>query len=686
VSSSSFAGGVGAPIVSDYVARRGGSGWVTENVSQPSASDSGGAQLSVRFGYRWFSSDLTRGLFMRSDSLDLDRNLWLRDFAAGSNERLSPASITPLDPFAQFFSETVVADATDDAEHVVFESMGQLTADAPPADGGARAYEWADGEIRLVGVLPASEGGGPAPTSLAGRGATGAAPQGPGTGGPGANAWSERVMSEDGSRIYFTVPTGPQGSGDSKSAPGEVYLREDGATTTHVSASQRTDCAGDPTCGGDGVADPVSDPDGPGQVRFETASSDGSVVYLQSCRKLTDDSTGNCGLPYREELFRYDVASGELTNLTPQSALALGMCTSQCGVIGASKDGEYVYLADVEQPGVGGTTQTAYVWHGGTITEVGPAYTARRLNVTPYIEGPRTSRVSDDGRFLVWLNQVGDTDDDRLYIYDAQEDQSVCLSCRPGPDAAPSSASPGARGQNPALTSRDYHSRAFDSAGERVFFNTTAGLVPEDTNGRWDVYVHDIATGEKTLLSDGSRNGDAYLGDMTPDGSSVFIVTDQGLVRGDDDGLRDLYVARVNGGYPEPASDRGSCTGDACQDATAAPPPVATAGSVVFAGAGNLSDRKPSGSVSVARLRAVIGSAATLRVKVPAAGGITVLGASVRKARRSASKGATYSVRVALTAKARRALKSKRALKVRVRVSFTPRSGGAVSKTVTLTF
>jgi hypothetical protein len=405
VSSASFAGGVsGAPIVSDYLAERDGTGWTTENITQPAASDPFGSQLAFRLSYRWFSRDLTRGVLLRNDHPDMDRNLWLHDLATGSDDRLSPASITPLDPFSQLNYAPAFADATDDGGHVVFESTGRLTPDAPVPDGGPRTYEWVDGEVRLVGVLPASEGGGPAATSMAGRGLSG---------GLGSNARTERVMSEDGSRIYFTVPTGPQGSGDIKSIPGEVYLREDGATTTHVSASQRTDCAGDPTCGGDGIPDPVADPDGPGLVRFETASTDGSVVFLQSCRKLTDDATGNCDPfagPYREEIFRYDVESGELTDLTPESAFERRICTANCGVLGTSNDGDYVYFVDDRfDLGI-----AIYLWHGGTITEIGPAFSLRNENAYSYIEGPRSSRVSEDGRFVSWTHE--DAGVERLYL------------------------------------------------------------------------------------------------------------------------------------------------------------------------------------------------------------------------------------------------------------------------------
>jgi hypothetical protein len=236
------------------------------------------------------------------------------------------------------------------------------------------------------------------------------------------------------------------------------------------------------------------------------------------------------------------------------------------------------------------------------------------------------------------------------------------------------------------LTARDYDPRSFNADSTRAYFNTDASLVPEDINGRWDVYEYDIATGRRKLLSSGWQNGDAYLGDVTPDGTSVFIVTDQALVGSDDDGLDDLYVARVNGGFLEPPPPLGECADDACQGAAAPQPAAPIVGSLTFAGTGNDDLSSTTGRLTVTKVKPITGSVATLKVTVPGPGVIRASGASVRASTRSASRAATYSVRVSLTTKARAALKRKGTLKPKVRVVFSPSNGTTASQTVALTF
>lgn len=88
----------------------------------------------------------------------------------------------------------------------------------------------------------------------------------------------------------------------------------------------------------------------------------------------------------------------------------------------------------------------------------------------------------------------------------------------------------------------------------------------------------------------------------------------------------------------------------------------------------------------MSKVKTVTGTAATVKVKVPGAGRITLSGSQVGKATRSAAKAGTYSVRVALTASAKRALAKNKKLTVKVKVAFQPSSGKAVSKTISVAF
>jgi hypothetical protein len=80
------------------------------------------------------------------------------------------------------------------------------------------------------------------------------------------------------------------------------------------------------------------------------------------------------------------------------------------------------------------------------------------------------------------------------------------------------------------------------------------------------------------------------------------------------------------------------------------------------------------------------GSSATLKIKVPGAGSISVRSGRVKTATKHAGKATTYSVKVTLTAKAKKSLKRHKKLAVSLAVRFTPTGGTTASKTVKVTF
>ena len=82
----------------------------------------------------------------------------------------------------------------------------------------------------------------------------------------------------------------------------------------------------------------------------------------------------------------------------------------------------------------------------------------------------------------------------------------------------------------------------------------------------------------------------------------------------------------------------------------------------------------------------VKGSMATLALKVPGPGDISVRGAHVKTVSKHASKSGTYSVKVSLTAKAKKSLTKNKKLTVSITVRFTPNGGTRASQTVPVTF
>jgi hypothetical protein len=213
----SFAEGEGAPPVSQYLAERGAGGWVTANLSPPmlSGTYAGGA-------YQLFSTDLSRALLsngwicreggsacaaqnppLSSDAPPGYRTLYLR--AGGGYHSLLTAANSPSLTVSPQDFELSLAGATPDLRHAVISTCAALTPDAVEvaAPGGCdpaatNLYEWSEGTLTALNLLP-----GQAQTA---PGASLAAPAG--------------AISADGSRVYWT-------------RAGALYLRE-GATTEAV--------------------------------------------------------------------------------------------------------------------------------------------------------------------------------------------------------------------------------------------------------------------------------------------------------------------------------------------------------------------------------------------------------------------------------------------------------------------
>ncbi len=84
--------------------------------------------------------------------------------------------------------------------------------------------------------------------------------------------------------------------------------------------------------------------------------------------------------------------------------------------------------------------------------------------------------------------------------------------------------------------------------GSCVAFNSYAdNLVPGDTNGDWDVFVHDRQTGQTTRVSvdaSGAQgNGGSYYPSITADARFVAFASDApNLVPGDTNGVQDVFV------------------------------------------------------------------------------------------------------------------------------------------------
>lgn len=545
-----------------------------------------------------------------------------------------------------------LADATDDLRTIIFTSPDRFTPNA--IQGVSNLYEWKDddtprGQLRLVGldtqnaVLPDGAAAGQGPTT--------------------STQVTARSLSRDGRRIFFT-------------SGGQLYLRQDGSSTVRVSRSQRA----------------TPDPDGPQEAKYWTAeAAHGSAVFFTSGEKLTDGSTAEVGQP---SLYRYDVESGRLTDLTAGAGAA-----GVLGVIDAGEDGRSVYFGATAQlvPGKGTAGDgNLYRWHDdgtadGAITfiaTIGTTDEAQGYGLPNWaVEGATlpVQPVSPNGRFLGFLSQrplagANTAGTVQVYRYDALEDEVVCASC-----AADGSVSTDVAEFRQNGRYDDYQLVADDGL---LAFQTTQSLVSADTNGVRDVYRYRddgpqlISTGTDPDLS-------TYLG-MTTNGDSIFFATRQRLLAQDVDGLADVYVARVDGGF-RPAPAPAPCQDDACQGRPSIGPGLIDPGTLAFAGPGNVPALKAPRAKKLRRVTARLSVSVdrrqriTVRIKAPAAGRIRITGSRTARVTRKVSKAGTRSYRVKLTRKATRSLQRHGRLKITTKVAFTPKSGKGSSKTVART-
>jgi hypothetical protein len=452
------------------------------------------------------------------------KNLFLRDNTNASYRLINaaPTGITPEN--ANFDGASV------DLSHVVFDEQAPLTSNAP--DGADDLYDWTEGGLELVTVLP---DGAPVAGSLAASWET-----------------QPRVISANGSHIFFT-------------ADGKLYVRLNGTQTVQIDASQ---------VGGGG-----------GGGKFQEASVDGSLVFFtdDASADLTSDTVPGSGT----NLYLYDVPSGQLTDLTP------GGAGSNFEMIGASEDGSYLYFSATAALASGATAgqSNLYLLHDGTTTLIATA-TLGACRLGPCMLAVSNDGLFfafSTTRSLPTVNFPSGYDntdastgelDNETYLYDVASNELSCASCNPS-------------GEPPAAGGAGLEAGQFGaphpvSDDGRLFFDTAEALLPRDTNGKTDVYEYE--DGQLHLISTGTSSGESALVDTSEGGNDVFFLTRQQLVPQDThEELRVIYDARVDGGFPAVVSPPPCTTADACRTPVTPQPSIYGApSSQTFSGAGNL--------------------------------------------------------------------------------------------------
>jgi hypothetical protein len=132
--------------------------------------------------------------------------------------------------------------------------------------------------------------------------------------------------------------------------------------------------------------------------------------------------------------------------------------------------------------------------------------------------------------------------------------------------------------------------RAISEDGSRIVFTSSEPLSPAAQNHLANVYEwHQEVDGEErsSLISTGSSEEPVEEVVISATGSDIFFVTSQGLVPQDTDGAADIYDARLDGGFSSPPAQRRPCEGEACYGSLTNPAPLLVPGSVSQAPGGN---------------------------------------------------------------------------------------------------
>jgi hypothetical protein len=556
---------------------RGASSWASDDIS-PSLSNPIGVFLNDGEPYRLFSPDLSHAVIQQPE----DSEISLRTSATGALQIL-PLTETPPDTFVA---------ASKELSHVALESPGGL-------------YEWSGAALTQVNLLPGGE-----PDENGRLGGIDTHTLGP------SEFAGRNAISSDGDRIVW---------GD-----GSQLFSRDMLTGEEVQV--------DADDGGSGSGGGV----------FQMANSSGSRVFFTDGQSLTASATAN-------DLYMFNVEDDRLDDL---GAAGVALAANEEGTIlyvvsseildgqpnshheVAIEGSSNIFMLQEDTPGSWTTTFIATLsgsddsgyFHNGAQPE----------NLAHW-----SMRSSPDGEYLAFMSNrsltgydnrdaVSGEPDEEVFLYSAQDGGLVCASCNPTgarpngeqdtgeypglpmdptrtwaiTQAAPSGhwLAAAIPGWNEALTDENrgvpiYASRVVSDSG-RLFFDSSDGLVPGDTNGTEDVYEYEpggigscasALPGCVALISSGKSGNDSDFVDASLDGNDVFFTTTDRLTAADVDNATDMYDAHVCTAmepcYPASSVASPPCDStDSCHPSAVAQPGIYNAPATsTFSGAGNVS-------------------------------------------------------------------------------------------------
>ena len=541
-SAAAFAGSPSASLSTGYIAKRGATGWTTEALDPPyRGNGNSGLMTTVASSPELGLSLSTSNLAIAPGAIQGGSNLYLRDNATGKTTLAFATPSIALFNQATGLSGGLFFGATPDWSHILIRSTQPLTADTPAAEN-EWLYDLTGGSLHLLNYKTdgsVEEAGPMYPVH-------GYAPY-------------ASPVSADGRRVFLQVGFAGEGG---------VLMRVDDERTIPLSV---------PAEAGKTEPEPAI---------LEFANRAGTQAYFTSFAPLTPGApTGS--------LYRYDVATDSLTNLTPTSES--GPATVE-RMLGASPDGSNVYFLAAGALAAGATPagfleSNVYAVHDGVTHYLGR------------VEGGLPAwQTSPDGRYLAF-SAFGDPTGEAttspncpnltpeyenaaehcmdVYVYDSAADKLSCATCSAGPTRFHAKLG-GQEAREPSIEQGAEFARAITDDGT-VFFETQSKLSPRDLNGVQDAYSW--RAGTASLVSTGLDPNPSFFSTVSPDGSDALFLTSQSLVGGDTDGSVDLYDARVGGGLASqwPPGAAPPCVGEGCRSASPAAPPRLRSGSAAAA-------------------------------------------------------------------------------------------------------
>ncbi len=564
-----------APYASQYIAERTSGGWENHSISPPRNAPIFERGFTTDAEFKAFTPDLCLSWLRHDSDPPLApgvpagfANLYRADQCGGGEYEALPTqapSVTPrsYEPELQGFST--------DGSHSIFVADAALGPEAPQTDDSKLYESVGEGEPRFVCILPDE-------TSVTESCSAGS--RNPSAGGFGRSDSVENAISADGSRIFWS----PDG--------GAIYMRGGGAETLGVSQP----------------AEEKSKAKGKGAFYLNATPSGSKVLF---------ETNGNSAKSIAPDLYTYDLESEETTLIAKRSG----------GIMGSSEDLSRVYFVSEEAlaPGAAADQPNLYLYEAGEP----PAYTfigvlsaedaapaTLQQIPSPVNREPvkHTSRVTPDGATLAFMATASLTGyenfdresgepDAEVYLYRVSEGLH-CVSCDPT-GARPAGRELSIGGFTTGLwaaakispwLNQLYAPRVLSEDGDRLYFESYQQLAPTDNDEAQDVYQWEApgsgsctagkgdyvpsAGGCVSAISSGPDP--AEFVDASADGTDAFLATVSSLVSSDY-GLRDIYDARVGGGFPPPPAPKEECQGAACQSPPA-PPALPTPSSSSYSG------------------------------------------------------------------------------------------------------